>query len=476
MSHFFRLTLLCTLFLLPSLLLIAQEDQVAFAPGMFEIDKLRRMEFGVLEKYKEDFEKARLLRNADNSYAVEITYSKRGRTWTEKQMISAEELADIRSKVSAGPTSKEGSPRGEVRSNGRYGLIASATLHSIHQGILMSYVTSRERLIQEPWGSYYTTERSKFGQFFPYLYSAGTFAGSMILTSGKNINPAAANVHFWGSGMGLAHGAAMIALFRGNDAFEDYQADLAVMGLSSIAEGWIQYTIAKRRNLDYATSMAWNTGNVWGGVGGLYTSFLAVGNEADGDFVSRIIGAGVLGGSVGGMFLTDHLQKKYPRAGGDFSAINALGVATTVFGFGLYETVDNARGAGIVGLLTSGSGLALGYAATQNTNFTRLEGALITLGSYVGSLLGTGLIILTEPESSFGASAMIGGGMVAGWLGTYLYFKNDNAKAQKKKVGSNLHFGLNPAGLTIMRADQATQYRALVSNQRMDMVGMRLTF
>jgi hypothetical protein len=476
MKHITRIFLLLLAFQCNSGWLSAQEEQVAFAPGMFEINKNQRQDLAVLEKYKEDFEKARLLRNADNTYAVEITYSKRGRIWTEKQMISAEELTEIRSKVSAGATAKEGSPRGEVRSNGRYGLVASATLHSIPQGILMSYVTSRERLIQDPWGSYYTEERSRFGKFFPFLYTAGTFAGSMILTSGKNINPAAANVHFWSSGMGIGHGAALIAMFRGNDAFENYQADLAIMGLASTAEGWIQYAMAKRRNLDYATSMAWNTGNVWGALGGLYTSFLAFGEEADEDFIVRIIGTGVLGGSVGGMFLTNHLQKKFPRSSGDFSALNSLGVATSIFGSGLFETVESPRGVGIVGLLSSGAGLALGYAATNSTKFTRTEGALIALGTGVGSLFGTGLTILVEPESAFAATAMVGGGMIAGWLGTYLYFKNDNASTQKKKMGSNLHFGLNPAGLAMMRADHATQYRSLVSNQRMDLVGMRLTF
>jgi hypothetical protein len=458
--------------------LVAQEEQVAFSAGIFEINKFQRATYNVLDKYKEDFEKARLLRSESGEYQVEVSYFKRGRSWTEKYAMSATELAELRAQLTNMPAQSETSPKGEVKGNGRYGLIASATFHSISQGVLMSYATSRERFVEFPGGGgYYSTERSRFGRFFPYLYTAGTFAGTMILTSNKNINPAAANAHFFGSGIGIAHGAGLITMLRGEESFKNYQADLAIMGLSSVTEGWLLYSLAKKRNINYAHSKAWNTGNLWGAVNGMFLSFLTIGDDMEGDVALRLLGTGVVGGSVGGIFLTDHLQKTYPRSSGDFTALNSMAAATTIFGSGLFEHAENGFSAGMIGLLNSGSGLVLGYLATNKTNFTPLEGALIGLGTGVGSLFGSGLLILTDVDSAFGVTAMIGGGMLAGWAATYFYFKSDNKKSSRdKKLGGQLNFGINPNGLAMLRSNPANQYRALTSPRGMDMMGLRLSF
>ncbi len=462
-----------------SSIITAQQEQVAFKHGVFEIDQQTRQELGILEKYKEDYQKARLLRDQNNNYFVEITYLKRGTTWTEKYELSQSELESIRNSINSNTNISPSSTSTNKTENGRYGLITSATLHSIHQGIFISQLMSKEYKYVDPWGGgvYTEIERTKFGKIFPYIFSTATFATTLALTNNKYINPAAANAHFWSSGVGLAHGSAIMLMVE--DEYDYNQKLLSIMGVTSLAEGWLMYYLAKRNNIDYARSMAWNTGNIWGTLGGAYLSTIALDEEGlEGSGGRQIFGTSMIAGGIGGIFLMNHIQLKYPRSSGDYRAINSLGIASSVFSSGLMYDAESIRAGSIYGLLSSTAGLALGYVSTVNTSFSQMEGALIGVGTGVAGLLGIGIASIADYDSEFAYSALVGGCAMAGWLGTYLYFTQTGHRAAKKKADKkmNYNFEINPSGLVFMKSAPEQQYNMLRNSVNMDLVSFRAQF
>jgi hypothetical protein len=458
-----------TLFLIVSFIifcsstLVGQQEQVAFKHGVFEIDQNVRQQLGILDKYKENYQTARLLRDENNKYFVEITYLKRGITWTEKYELSQSELESIRNSIGSINISPSSTSINKTQ-NGRYGLITSATLHSIYQGIFLSQLMSTD------------DGRTKVGRIFPYIFATGTFATTLVLTNNKYINPAAANVHFWSSGIGLAHGSAIMLMVE--DEYDYNHKLLSVIGVTSLAEGWLMYYLARRNNIDYARSMAWNTGNIWGTLGGAYLSNIVIEDIIDESPGRQIFGASLIAGGIGGVFLMNHLQHKFPRSSGDFRAINSLGIASTVFGAGLIFESESIRGGSLYGLLSSTAGLALGYVSTVNTSFTQMEGALIGVGTGVAGLLGIGIASIVDNDSLFGVSALVGGCAMAGWLGTYLYFTQTGHRAAKKKEDKkmNYNFGINPSGLVFMKSAPEQQYNMLRNSVNMDLVSFRAQF
>lgn len=454
-----------------------QTEQVAFIPGVFEITADQRNEKQILEKYSDGFQRAILLREASGEYLIKVDFLKRGKAWSEQYPISSDELLTLRNALSGGAVILPTQPANTTAYNGRYYLITSATVHSIFQGIALSELMTKDEIYYYPGGSDTFPEKTRFGRAFPLLVGAGTFASSLFLTRNKPILASAANMHFFGSGFGYAHGIGLGGILLGNEIFEENNTPLFV-GLTSIVEGWAMYFVAKKNNFDYARSAAWNTGNFWGtGLGVLAYGAITEFNDEN----IRSVGISSFVGAAGGIVLMDFLQKSQPRTTGDLRAINAAGLIGTTIGFG-FSDEGSGRGAFTSLFAGSGLGLAASYLLTNHTSFDNAEGGLIALGSLVGGLAGGGVAIVADMDSFSGPVLITAAGAAAGWAVSYLFFKNRNRSTGKegmgleRKRGTKVDFNFNPVGFGLLQQSEEQQIRMLQRNVPGDMLGFKLTF
>lgn len=455
----------------------SQQEQVAFIPGVFEITAIQRNQKQILEQYADGFKRAILLREANGEYFVKVDYQKRGKAWFEVYSISAEELQSLRNALSGGTTLPKTQSESTTAYNGRYYLITSSTAHSIVQGLFLSQSMTREVTHYSPWGNYTYDEKTRFGEAFPFLVGAGVFTTSLFVTKDRPILASAANLHFFGSSFGYVHGMALGALASGDISLGDNRMALYT-GLTSLVEGWSLYYLAKKHNFDYARSVAWNSGNFWGGVQGSMLHNVVFGTE---DMNARAIGGSILLGSAGGILLYNHLQKSLPRTTGDHRAINAAGLIGSVVGLG-FNTDQTSRMRSGLFMMSSGAFLAAGYGLTKFTSFDNAEGALITVGSAAGGLAGIGISIAFDSNSDSAPFFYTATGAAIGWTVSYLFFKNRNHSPVNRGMGletkrkSKVDFNFNPVGFGMMNQSEEQQIRMLQQNISGDMLGFKLTF
>jgi hypothetical protein len=250
------------------------------------------------------------------------------------------------------------------------------------------------------------------------------------------------------------------------------------MAATSLAEGWLMYYLAKRNNIDYVRSIAWNTGNMWGTIGGALTRFILLDSITDKDIGRPTIGVSIIAGGAVGVFLMNHLQQCYPRSAGDYIAINSLGIASSVFGSGLIADSKSVSTGSMYGLLFTTAGLTLGYLSTAKTSLLSSEGAIVGLGTAVAGLLGSGILLIENSKTAFFKTAWVGGLSMAGWLGTYLYLTQSGHRVAKRKADKkmNYNFGINPSGLVFMKSAPEKQYNMLRNSINMDLISFRTQF
>jgi hypothetical protein len=427
----------------------AQLDQVAFAPGVFDITAEMQKDLSALEAYSKDFHSAILLRDEQGQYFLQVTMVANRQRFTETYPFSQNDLMSVRAQLEEKKNTI--STIDEQKNQGRFYLVTSSTLNSIPQGIVMSLAMRRTVTEYDPWGGYTWTyeEHTNFSRAFPFFLSAGVFTSSLLLSKDKNIRSSSANMHLFGSGIGFGHGFLTNLLIFGNDINEYKGRSLITSGVS-IAEGWGLYLLSQKKNFDYSRSMAWNTGNLWGTGSGLMLYALIA---DDIDAGPRGFASSGLLGAVGGIALMDLLYKKHYRSPGDYRAANALAFTGLAFGVGAAIDSESARGIAISMLSGSVLGMTAGYGLTANTSFTKLEGGLIALGTFTGGLLGSAVSILAEPDSESIAVYLTAAGGAIGWGATYLYFLNQGrsigSAGFKSNTGTSLNISVNPMGLAL---------------------------
>jgi hypothetical protein len=359
--------------------------------------------------------------------------------------------------------------------DGKYYLIASATLHGIGQGVYISTLFTDTVFTRGSSGFDYKIEKTNFGKSFPYITAIAGFTSTLILTKNKWINPAAANTHFWGSTAGYLHGMALYWTINDDFVIEKGKSILVPAGLFSLAEGWVGYYIAKKHKIDHARSIAWNSGNIWG-----MTSGFLLNNSFSDSQDARKTGIAMLGGSALGIAGAHLLQNHLPRSSGDWRAVNAGGFVGSLFGLSVVDVLRNEKQVYNTVLITSTLGLCASYMLTKNTSFTKSEGAVITIGTGVGTFLGLGVSYLADTEMPVGM-LMTGTGAALGWAITYTALKLEtknktkNMKLEKDRSGS-LNFQINPTGFSMLKMSEAQQIRLMQQNISAGMAGVTLSW
>ncbi|MBK7428681.1 MAG: hypothetical protein IPI60_17515 [Saprospiraceae bacterium] len=102
---------------------------------------------------------------------------------------------------------------------------------------------------------------------------------------------------------------------------------------------------------------------------------------------ARKTGIAMFSGSALGIMGAHALQNHLPRSSGDWRAINAGGIVGTLFGLSVVDVLRNEKQVYNTVLISSTLGLCASYMLTNNTSFTKSEGAVITIGTGVGTFL-----------------------------------------------------------------------------------------
>ena len=466
MNYLFRILLLIIITTISCIYASGQQEQVAFIPGVFELDAKILQNLSSFPADKRGLQSATLMRSADGTYQLNLKYNAKGQNWEEQKSINLETLELIRAEIQEQVSPPE---KKQNTSNGRGYLITSATLHAIPQGIIFGNLFTTTR--NYPWGSY--EEKSRFGHALPLIAGAGTFTASLLGTKDKYIMPSSANMHFWGSTLGYLHGSYLLLAIAG----ENVSDEVVYFGIPgfSLVEGWAMYGLAKKYGFSYERSMAWSSGNFWGtGIGSLASLLV------DQDLNSpRLLGISGLAGAGLGIYLFDQLDKVAPRSKGDYRAINMLGLIGATWGASSIGNSTSSAGASISLITSSALGLVGGYLLTSNTQFSGLEGSLIGLGSFTGALLGTGLAIIIQPNTSRGIFTLIGGGATAGWFISYAAFHSKNkvnGLGLKIDSRSEAKFQLNPASIGFIQSSPSQQAQLMRQNINTSIASMHVTF
>jgi hypothetical protein len=445
--------------------LMAQEEQLAIIPGIFELNKKEASPLLFFKDRTEGFKQAILMRDEQGNRYFKVYYNTSRGPVEKNYPIKLEELESLRDQY------QEQILAGRKDQSGRYYLITSVTANTLAQGTFLGNLFTRE--ITSPFGSSFS-EKTDFGYAFPLLTSAGAFAGTLVSTKNKEITGGMANAHFGSSVFGYFQGAFLANIFFDFDN-ENYDKGLSAMvGLTSLATGWTAYRFAKVRNASYAQTVAWNTGNLWGGVN---LGFVSLGLNVQND---KVVSGLVLLGSVGGITTMNYLHKKWDLSTGDYRAMNALAISGLAWGGALIGSADLGDGAASLALLMGGTmGLAAGKMFPRQDPFSKIEGGLISLGTFLGGGFVGGLSGIYGAEGP-GILFSYALGSTAGWLATAMFLRRNqnefNGMGFLKTDGKNINVSLNPMGLGVRRMSADQQFNMLSQNVSLSLINCRVRF
>jgi hypothetical protein len=465
MKILIRLIAACTLYFAVSFPLMAQEEQMAIVPGVFELNKKEASTLLFFKDRTDGFKQAILMTDEQGNRYFKVYYNTSRGPVEKNYPIKTEELESLREQYQRQVVGNR------KDQSGRYYLITSVTANTLAQGSFMGNLFTRE--VRSPFGASYS-EKTDFGYALPLLASAGAFAGILVTTKNKEITRGMANAHFGSSVLGYFQGA-FLANMLFDFSSDNYDKGLsATVGLTSLATGWTAYHFAKARNASYAQTVAWNTGNIWGGVNmALVTLGLGIENE-------KAIGSLILLGSVGGITTMNHLHKKWDLSTGDYRAMNALAISGLAWGGAVIGSADLGDGPAALALLMGGTlGMAGGKLFPRQQPFTKVEGGLISLGTFLGGGFAGGLSVIYGADGP-GVLYSYALGSTAGWLATALFLKRNqsdfNALGFLNNTGKNINVSLNPMGLGARKMSADQHFKMLSQNISLSAVNCRLTF
>jgi len=475
--YIFKRSWIVILICLFGVLANAQEEQVAFMPGVYELTQEHRKESGLLNELSAEFHKAQLYQNLDD-YFLRIEYREHGTQWIEDIPISFSELTIIRESLQSSlVNSSMDSTDGRIF-NSRSELVTSVSLNAIVQSRLISNLFKKEVAGSVLLGTTASSERTKFGRAFPYLATYGAISGSLYFTSGKDILPSAANLHLWGSILGYGHGLLLSTLIRQPYSVRSRnELESMMMAGTSLFEGWMGYHIAKKHKFTYIQSKAIISGNIWGTLTGMMTNGMFARYDMFGDvMIGTSIGySGIMGATVG-MLAANRLIQRYPRTSGDLSVINMGGFLGAVWGYSIAIGLESEGRGGFSSMfLGTLGGLALSGRITAHTAFTTLEGGFINVSSIAGGALGVGFAYLLDvDDDGYSYAATIG--FTAGYIICFKVFSNNKRQRKSRGLGEHFKWNINPSGIGMMMSSPEQQANLMLQNIRMDIVSVSFTF
>ncbi|MCX6137953.1 MAG: hypothetical protein NTV54_10710 [Ignavibacteriales bacterium] len=303
-------------------------------------------------------------------------------------------------------------------------------------------------------GGAYTLSLGLYGWGIPYLLgmegsaAIGTYllisAGGILIahsaTERMEISESTANLSFYGSMMGLAHGV-MVAIIVGNNEKMGKGYVSSAMIFSTL-EGILGYQTGKRLKLSGGGVEMLGTMSGAGLLYGYGISSLMDQTSARSISTSMLIGS-VVGTAAGMLMVKDD---SYTNGDvGVFRGAAMLGAYVPI-SILLAAHVDNSKtfvSTAMIGGLIGGT---IGNYLVKGKDFSTAEGTYIMFGAFGGMLIGGGIPFIAGANGEVAAVFSAVGSLV-GFVAMYQRYAPE---AGQRATGSSLSFQVHPEGLAAM--------------------------
>ncbi len=346
----------------------AREVLVAFDPAgrVQRIDEPLARRIGLFVDEYPGFQEARLFAGGDTSFVLEITVLRGGRLERERVPLDLERAEALRADVTR-RIAAAGPPPAKLNQEGRTMLVAGNALLGLgFYGWAVPYV-----LEADDWsvatGAYLLTA------------GASTFV-PMLLTQNASVSWPMTNLSLHGSTRGVWHGWLLYDLASsGSGGIDDDRGRVAVMMLTSIAEGALGYALASGGRMDGGEAQTVVNGGDYGLLWGVCASDVAGYLDRDDERMSALT---TLAGAAGGTLAFRLLASRRAYSYGDAWVMRSAGyvgmlVATAVADAGDPEGSESYSAGLIAG---SVAGLVVGDRLVTGRDFTGGDGILVQLG------------------------------------------------------------------------------------------------
>lgn len=385
-----------------------------------KIDEELEIKLHLFPEYK-GFRQAFLFQMPDTTYVREIWYQSNDSTFKIRTALTSLETQLFRSRVTA--SLQQFAPMTAINQAGRPFFIGN--VYTVFLGIYA-------------WGIPYLLDLDgsvAIGSYF--LIGAGGILIAQSATERMEISEETANLSFFGSMMGLAHGAMIHGILYDHEVTPKGYLGAAMLG--SALEGAAGFLVGDRLRL--------NSGAVemigWMGTTGLAYGY-GVSRLLDLNRV-RSVSTATFAGSLVGMFTGAVLVRNESFTNGDVGVFRGASAVVTYLPISVLIAahVDNSK-AYIATAMSGGLlGGALGYVMVKGKDFTTAEGTYITFGAFGGMLIGAGIpaIAGAQPEAWAVASG------VGGLTGLLIMYNSYASAARARGENSAFNFRLHPEGL-----------------------------
>ncbi len=378
------------------------------------------------------FLEARLYREPDSGYVLEVTSFENSQLVKDRLPINASTLKLLREKVNAGIGPQTSAL--SLNQSSRSKFVLGETLLSIF-GYGPAILTA---LNSDNAGVDVGLELIIGGSGY-FLSSALTRNGPM--TDGEG------SLALGGAFLGAAHGGLMYELFSSGDPGLGIGPVIAAASLTETAIG---YAIASNNTMTEGTADMIRYGGLFGMVDGFGLAF-AVNNHAPHALWAGLSLAGSAVGFAAGAMMAN--SQFYNRGSG--LVVATIGTYGAYIPAMIYASIINYNfahsppsGLSLTGIAGNIGGVLLANAFTQNRDYSNADGTTVMLGTTAGCLIGSGLGAILISQNSLSASLWAFSipsivGTVAGFAITLATI----GKGTGDKSSTGWNFDANPGAL-----------------------------
>lgn len=231
----------------------------------------------------------------------------------------------------------------------------------------------------------------------PVISSGVSVMIPLLTGSSKGITVNSLMLTNHGKYMGWIHGASLMSIIGGYDAWETdmYKASVAVSALSSIGLGRLGYSLGKNKPWEegYAALL-----RHYGGM----MSFAGFCTAAAFLDDPRAFGGAVILFGAGGYLLSDMVYKLNPYTRGDVRSTSVISGLHGLLGYGLAADIgfDNefSRTEWLLPAAGLLAGTGIGHLWLKNANFTPQQGTYTGYAASGGAILGLGIALMINSE------------------------------------------------------------------------------
>jgi hypothetical protein len=385
-----------------------------------KIDEELEIKLHLFPEYR-GFRQAFLFQMPDTTYVFEVWYRSNDSTFKIRTMLTPLEAQLFRSRVTT--SLRQFAPMTGINQDGRPLLIGN--VYTLFLGIYgwgIPYLLGLEGSVAI--GSY-------------LLLSAGGILIAQSATERMQISEEAANLSFFGSVMGLAHGAMIHGMLYDKGVTTKGYLGAAMLG--SALEGTAGFLVGDRAKLN---------GGAVEMIGWMSTTGLLYGWGASSLLdLNRVrsISTATFAGSLVGMFSGAALIRNESFTNGDVGVFRgaSLVVAYLPISILIAAHVGDSKVYTATAMSAGLLGGGIGYLMVKGKDFTAAEGAYIMFGAFGGMLIGAGIPAIAGASPEVWAVASGLGGL-AGFLVMY----SNYAPAARVRAGNSaFDFCLHPDGL-----------------------------